>query len=44
MMLPTVPSAMLPPCVETVCSNKYTYLLESTSSQQLVVTFIMGMP
>jgi hypothetical protein len=28
----------------TVCSNKFTYLLESTSSQQLVVTFIMGLP
>jgi hypothetical protein len=28
----------------TVCSNKFTYLLESKSSQQLVVTFIMGLP
>jgi hypothetical protein len=28
----------------TVCSNKFTYLLESTNSQQLVVTFILGIP
>jgi hypothetical protein len=28
----------------TVCSNKLTYLVQSTSSQQLVVTFMSGIP